>query len=109
MEVGVRDISFAEGRVNVTLTNEAQLSEREQRVYHGLHTPTLRQARRGVRPLLPRITFSSHQISFGYTKGEAGDLLKKLTDLLGQLRHREQERQRPRPTPALRPTHPVAH
>lgn len=101
MEVGVIDISIAEARVNVTLAEEAQLSPREQRVLTGLYTPTLRQARAGVRPALPRIVISSHQISFGYNKLEKHELIKRLTELLNRLGDREKHH-RPQPPKGVR-------
>jgi transcription-repair coupling factor (superfamily II helicase) len=92
MEAGVADISITEARVVVALNDEAQLSQREQRVFTGLYTPTVRQARAGVRPALPRIMISSHQVSFGYNRNERNELLKRLTELLEKLREREQTR-----------------
>jgi transcription-repair coupling factor (superfamily II helicase) len=101
MDVGVADISVSDQRVAVTLSEQAQLSPREQRVFTGLYTPTLKQARAGVRPALPRIMISSHEISFGYNRNEKGELLKRLTELLEKLREREQskpgEKARPKP------------
>jgi len=89
MEVGVQDVAYANGRLTVSLTEESQLTAREQRVYHGVYTPTLRQARQGVRASLPRATFTARQISFAYNRADAADLPRQLTELLGRLRHRE--------------------
>jgi transcription-repair coupling factor (superfamily II helicase) len=105
LQVGVADISYNEGRITVTLADEFQLTPREQRVYHGVYTPTVRQARQGVRAVLPRVQFSSHQISFAYSRAEGGELFKKLTELLGRLRHREGRRG---PGPESRATAPGA-
>mgnify|MGYP005836783871 CR=1 FL=1 len=100
MSVGVQDISYNEGRIVVTMADEYQLTPREQRVYHGIYTPTMRQARQGVRATLPRITFSSHQISFAYSRAEGAELFKKLSELLGRLRSREEPRGGPRASQA---------
>jgi transcription-repair coupling factor (superfamily II helicase) len=93
MEVGVQDVSYGEGRMVVSLTDELQLTSREQRVYHGFYTPTVRQARQGVRAVLPRFSVNSHQLSFAYSRAEGEELFKKLSELLGRLRNREQASQ----------------
>ena len=110
MEAGVADISIAEARVVVALNDESQLTPREQRVFTGLYTPTVKQARAGVRSPLPRIMIGSHQVSFGYNRNEKNELLKRLTELLEKLREREQTRLRGReePHPPARRTAPAS-
>ena len=91
IEVGVADIAVADQRVVVTMADETQLSEREQRVLRGLYVPTLKQQRTGAKPTLPRFQIGSHEISFGYSKAEQGELLKRLTELLKRLRDRHEQ------------------
>jgi transcription-repair coupling factor (superfamily II helicase) len=88
MEVGVADIAIADGRVVVTVAEEAALSEREQRMLRGLYVPTIRQQRAGMKPALPRFLSGAREISFGYRPNEKGELLKRLTELLGRLKDR---------------------
>lgn len=92
MEVDVIDIGVSEQRVVVTLADEAQLSDREQRMLRGLYVPTLRQQRSGAKPALPRFLVGTHELSFGYNKAELGELIKRLTDLLKRLGDRQQQK-----------------
>jgi transcription-repair coupling factor (superfamily II helicase) len=108
MEVGVVDIATKDDRVVVTLGAEHLLNPREQRVLLGLYTPTLRQARRGARPLLPRIQIATHQVSFALAGWADEELITKLGELLEQLKLRESPTPPPRaPRPPARPE-PVA-
>jgi transcription-repair coupling factor (superfamily II helicase) len=91
IEVGVADIAVTDQRVVVTMADETQLSEREQRVLRGLYVPTLKQQRTGAKPALPRFLIGSHEISFGYSKAEKGELIKRLTELLRRLRDRHEQ------------------
>lgn len=92
MDVDVIDIGVNEQRVVVTLADEAQLSEREQRMLRGLYVPTLRQQRSGAKAALPRFLVGTHEISFGYNKAEKHELIKRLTELLTRLKDRQQQR-----------------
>jgi len=94
-EVGVADVSAAEGRINVKLAADKILNSRELRVLKGLYTPTPRQARAGVRASLPRATFSPAVISFGYDRSRPDEILSALEDVFDKLTLREPARARP--------------
>ena len=88
-DVGVADVSAAEGRINVRLSEDKRLTPRELRVIQGLYTPTPRQARAGVRSSLPRATFSQATISFGYDRSRPDEMLAALEDVFEKLTVRD--------------------
>ncbi len=93
MAVGVADVSAGNGRIVMRIDDEHKLSAREQRICEGLYRPTARQARQGVRSAIPRVSFSSNQISFGYTARDSEGMFRGLEQLLELLDAREQTRQ----------------
>ena len=82
---GVADIGAGDGRINVRLRETARLTAREQRLLEGLFKPTLRQARRGARSALPRPTFTSAQVSFGYDRKRKDEMIANLGTVLDAL------------------------
>ncbi len=99
---GVVDISASQGRIILRLDNEYKLTERERRVLEGMYRPTRSQARRGARPVLPRISFNSNSVSFGYTSGDSEGMFQGVERLLELLAARA--RARGNESVAVRPT-----
>jgi len=96
MSAGVADISAQGGRINVRLLEEARLSQRELRVLEAMYKPTLRQARQGARPTLPRPSFGSIQLSFGYDIKDPDGTMRAVLDVLATLQKRAARQNSPR-------------
>ncbi len=90
----VADVATQNGRVVVRLTEEGRLSPRARQVLEGLFKPTLRQARKGARSALPRASFSTAQISFGYDPKNRGLAIRHLDTLLDTLCDRSRARKK---------------
>lgn len=90
-QAGVVDIATVKDEVTIRLAPDYKLTEAERAVLEGLYVPDRRQARRGVKPVLPRIVFREQQLCLGFGKGDVPTLLRVINDLLKRLADRKRQ------------------
>ncbi len=83
--VGIADITTENSRIVIRLRAEARLKPGELRLLQGLYKPTKLQARRGARSKLPRASFDSQQICFGYRQKGGQFAMAAVQELVGRL------------------------
>ncbi len=82
---GIADIATENSRIVIRLRAEARLRPGELRLLQGLYKPTKLQARGGARSKLPRASFDSQQICFGYRQKGGQFAMAAVQELVGRL------------------------
>jgi transcription-repair coupling factor (superfamily II helicase) len=91
LEVGITSAQAQHGKVYVKLSRKHALTDKEQRVFHGLYRKGSLALSRARAARLPRATFQARVCSFAYTPLDPEQTFRSMDELIERLRHRDPE------------------